>query len=469
MFLNENDKTARRSAAAKSKTEARRKLLDILAELPETSSNRLPPLPTAGTPRRGPVVVLVPAMPPTVPHSDDERGLKFFFHRFVTAVSGVQGSSYDLESAPLLKTIPVEAPLRNAVVSIGLGALSNVTMDRTLMALAREKYLAAINVVRGAVENPGKANSFQIFKVIVMLSLYEMVCCSPDQIDAWTVHVDGVVALLKQATFGLSLKATDPRGRIQFYLITVVRYFMAPGVLSPDIKDWSPDDFPSSETDLQPAIQLVDMLVRFMKFHSSLSFNLDTDNQNVIQFASSLDDEMEIWERNLPEKWIFVVKESGDLQHTFNGKYVLYNDLWVSRDLNYYHWGRLMLNELILEHLAKNQYPTLGHLKQRQQAMETVSRMATAICAGAASQMGGIGCGAPVKSRTRVPPLNGVFMLLFPLTLAGSAAGAPDEVQAWVIKTFEKIGLTMGIQRALVLIPKLEQDRARKRRQLNME
>lgn len=113
-----------------------------------------------------------------------------------------------------------------------------------------------------------------------------------------------------------------------------------------------------------------------------------------------------------------------------------------------------MLNGIGLVHLARGKYPTLGHLKRRQRALETVSRMATGICAGAASQMGGFGSGAPAKARTRLPPLNGVFMLIFPLTIAGSAAGAPDEVQAWVIKTFEKTGGTMGIQRALQLIPR---------------
>lgn len=186
---------------------------------------------------REPPVVLVPGMPAIVPSNQEERGLKFFFYRFVTAVSGVQGSSYGLESAPLLRTIPVEAPIRNAVIAAGLGALSNVFKDRSLLVVARGKYLT----------------------------------------------------------------------------------------VSPDILGWSPDIIPSSETDLLPAIHLIDILIRFMKFHSSTQ--LDTDPipspESVVQAALHLDEEMEEWEKHLPERWMFIVKEPGDLQHTFNGKYLV--------------------------------------------------------------------------------------------------------------------------------------------------
>lgn len=71
--------------------------------------------------------------------------------------------------------------------------------------------------------------------------------------------------------------------------------------------------------------------------------------------------------------------------------------------------------------------------------------------------MGLFTCGIPAGSLPRLPPLNGVFGLVLPLAVAGCVAGAPNEVHKWVDQTLEKIGHTMGIQRALELIPKLEQ------------
>ena len=90
--------------------------------------------------------------------------------------------------------------------------------------------------------------------------------------------------------------------------------------------------------------------------------------------------------------------------------------------------------------------------------------MSVNICAGAASQMGVVlGNGYPCSGGLKLPPLNGVFMLLFPLTIAGSAAGAPDDVHEWVVETLSKIGGTMGIRRALELIPKIRESREKKK------
>lgn len=80
----------------------------------------------------------------------------------------------DPEMSPLMATIPNELPLRDAVMAVGLAAMSNVTHDKSLLSAAREKYLAALNIVRAAVENPQLANPVLTFKLILMLSLFEV-------------------------------------------------------------------------------------------------------------------------------------------------------------------------------------------------------------------------------------------------------------------------------------------------------
>lgn len=80
----------------------------------------------------------------------------------------------ELEMSPLMATIPNELPLRDAVMAVGLAAMSNVTHDHSLLQAARVKYLAALNIVRAAVENPQRANPVLIFKLILMLSLFEV-------------------------------------------------------------------------------------------------------------------------------------------------------------------------------------------------------------------------------------------------------------------------------------------------------
>lgn len=287
-----------------------------------------------------------------------------------------------------------------------------------------------------------------------------MVCCTPDQIDSWTVHLDGAAALIQQTSFGQALKASAARPQLQFHFVSIIKYFLTQREVPQELVHWSPDSISSVRSDELPAIDLIDILIRFMKLHSSVRHEFDPDPGLVVESALLFDTELENWERNLPEKWRFVVRESNDPHNTFNGEYMVYNDVWAARDLNHYFWGRLVVNEMILRQLSRSSTPSSGDLRQR--ALGTISRMATGICAGVASQMGVFGDGLLSSSGAiaRLPPLNGVFMLLFPLTIAGSAAGVPDEVHEWVIQKLQKIGRSMGIRRALELIPKLQQLRA---------
>lgn len=114
-------------------------------------------------------------MPAVVPLSLEEQGLRFFFDRFVSAMSGLDGNAPSgLQTPPFLKAILMQSPLRDATISVGLAAMANVNQDRALSLAAREMYVAAINFVRRAVQNPERANANQTFHIIVMLSMYEV-------------------------------------------------------------------------------------------------------------------------------------------------------------------------------------------------------------------------------------------------------------------------------------------------------
>lgn len=285
-----------------------------------------------------------------------------------------------------------------------------------------------------------------------------MVCCAPNQVDSWTVHFDGVAALIKQTSFGQALKTSTARAQLQFYFVSIIKYFLTQREVPQELLNWSAGSISSLQPYELPAVDLIDILIRFMKMHSSVHRGLDPDSAFAVESASLFDAELENWERSLPEQWRFAVRDARDTNNTFNGKYMVYNDeVWAARDLNHYFCGRLLVNEMILYHLSRLVTPPLDDC--RQAVLNTISRMATGICAGAASQMGDFDGGSLSQSGTmsRLPPLNGVFMLLFPLTIAGSAGGAPDDVHEWVVQRLQRIGSTMGIQRALELIPKLQQ------------
>ena len=182
MFRDENDKAARRSAEAKAKTEARRRLEDNAAleyDIPTPGSQPDCSPSDALVCRSRSQSIGTPRItaPLSVPLED--QGLRFFVNRFVTRIATKDGSLHigTVQPSPAVGAITLDQSSRDAVISVGLAALSNVNNDRALRILSREKHLAAIKAVREVVENPTQANPDRTLHLIVMLSLYE-VCIS---------------------------------------------------------------------------------------------------------------------------------------------------------------------------------------------------------------------------------------------------------------------------------------------------
>jgi hypothetical protein len=366
---------------------------------------------------------------------------------------------------------------RDAVVSVGLAAMSNVKRDRELRILSQEKHSVVIKAVQQAVGAPTETNPHRMFHMIVMLSLYEvcspahdqclrlqisdqlilhfqMVSCVPNQLDSWTVHLNGAAALLKQAALRKFMATLNHRTQLQFYFISMVKYFFNRST-PPDSLNWSPDVMASAPPELLPAVNLVDTMTRFMNFDASMK-QQSPNARETIDSALIFEYELRDWEDSLPENWTFAVKGSVTHQGTFYGQYHVYKDPWVSRIFNHYRWTRLLANEIILSTISSLRWPTPEDLILRQQSLDTISCMAVEICTGVASHEAISQRGLATNDPSHIPSLNGIFMMLFPLAVAGGAAGAPDHAHDWVITTLEQIGRSMGIQRAIEMIPQLK-------------
>lgn len=96
---------------------------------------------------------------------------------------------------------------------------------------------------------------------------------------------------------------------------------------------------------------------------------------------------------------------------------------------------------------------------RRQKSLATISAMATDICTSVSTQL----CQhkAYFSQSTVGPPINGLFMLLFPLAVAGRAIGVSEELHQFVIRILEVIGNTMGVKQATRMIGAIKQQRAR--------
>jgi hypothetical protein len=60
---------------------------------------------------------------------------------------------------------------------------------------------------------------------------------------------------------------------LHIYFASIVKYFLPRRDIPPDLLNWSPELMASAPPEILPAVKLVDILIRFMKFDVSLREN----------------------------------------------------------------------------------------------------------------------------------------------------------------------------------------------------
>lgn len=237
------------------------------------------------------------------------------------------------------------------------------------------------------------------------------------------------------------------RGWIQFvfavYIKSLSRGEPAPAAMQEWCESCSQSLMPSDI----PAITLANIAHKFTNLHASIKDNTLLDSNAILVEVLALDIALEEWHQNLPEFWRFKIRPATeDMPFTFLGMTHDYKDVWVSRVLNNYRWLRILVNELLLVHMKQDETGTYTpeHEEQRKKSVEMISMMATDICTGVSSSF--------FQSRVIGAAMSGIFMILFPLGIAGSAWAVSEELHCWVVNLLRYIGNQLGISQAISMV-----------------
>ncbi|KAL4926810.1 Zn(II)2Cys6 transcription factor domain-containing protein [Aspergillus undulatus] len=439
LFRDENERIIRRSKAAHERSQVKAHAI-VRKQAPNA---RLEVVKLSGT-NAQPHALVWPM--PGIYLDVDAHGLQFFFRHFSNK-PWADGDSSGGKSQDLLRDIDTNTSLRNAVVSVGLGALSNVNGDRKLLSLARQRYGATLRAVRNVVKDPSCGNVGTLMKMIVMLAIFEMVDARPDASTCWTIHLTGIAALLKQSAFPPRLEF-NTQAELWFYLAAIVDYFQVGGSFPDALESWQIQRTPLLMGEAQAAFELIDILIEFVRL---CSCRRQLYAEEVLCKAVQLEIELQAWMERLPARWSFEVEETTDRVGTFYGQHHVYRDVWAPRVLSHYQLGRLLVNEVIVAYASQ-----LGEIKRTGHSLAVINQMATDICIGTATQdLSGEPCSLPHGDIPR-PLLKGVFMTIYPLTLAGSATGVSDKLRNWVIGTLQQMGDHNGIRQAFKAIRRIQ-------------
>jgi hypothetical protein len=203
------------------------------------------------------------------------------------------------------------------------------------------------------------------------------------------------------------------------------------------------------ETDA-PVASLTEIIIRFVDLHASVRQGQAADPNAVIQDALLLETELEEWRATLPSAWKYKVVISSQPHGTYDGQYHIHSDYWIARMWDHYRWTHILVHELILTHLVLLPLPPTEVCNQKTQSLAIISHLASRICASVSSQL--YRPNSTIRGPESNSQLTSVFMLLWPLKVAGSAIGVPEALHEWVIDVLENIGQTMGIRQTKVVI-----------------
>jgi len=220
----------------------------------------------------------------------------------------------------------------------------------------------------------------------------------------------------------------------------------------PGIKEWSTQVKKAISPEDAHATDLVYIISRLTDLHASIRSKFLTDANIIVREALLLDADLEKWEMRLPQSWRYKCErhtEESDV--VYQGVLHVYRDFWTARVYNNYRWSRILVNELLIVHMARLGLFSGEDTAQQNKSLAMISSLAVDICCSVCSQFHNPSLVKEAKTQG-VPALSGCFLLLFPLAIAGSAMGVADDLHDFVIRVLEIIGHGMGVAQALTAI-----------------
>ncbi len=156
----------------------------------------------------------------------------------MSASSQPSGGQLDILQSQLWGGVSEYEPFLDAISCVGLAGLSNVKNDERMMRTARLKYAVTLRRVMTSLQVPENADMGYTLKAVMMLALFEvatpkihtrltsaeflqMINCDAPGLALWSVHLDGIAALLNSQGFQQFQKKFGVRIKHQFFFAMV--------------------------------------------------------------------------------------------------------------------------------------------------------------------------------------------------------------------------------------------------------
>ncbi|KAK3940384.1 white-opaque regulator 1 [Diplogelasinospora grovesii] len=368
--------------------------------------------------------------------------------------------------------------LQDIMAAIGLAGLSNLTGDKELYTMARQKYGLALQHTASSLQNLQGLDLEFAVRSVVMLAMFEVIRSNTEPSNTTRAHIMGGAALLRSF---IPLHRAPSRGLRALLQLCFSMFIpcVVVGIPLPEIFfEWITLSEKLVMDQDKPSLELICTITRFVQLSAYVRGHALSDGRptttRIIRELVDLDAQLERWEEQCQIQgqggqgiWVFAEERCGGGGPSSEGVFFfenchhMYTDLWTARVWNHYRWARISVDQMLCECVER--FPSSSSLTllisatQQQLYLRSISRMARDTLISIPTHWrhpkmdkphrdcldrtrGGVGMGAA-----------GVPTLLFQIKVVACAPGVPYSYWSWAVGVLDTIWADTGILQAKAL------------------
>ncbi|RAL16853.1 Zn(II)2Cys6 transcription factor [Aspergillus homomorphus CBS 101889] len=368
-----------------------------------------------------------------------------------------------------MRTSPSQQAMMASMASTGMAMLSRARRSVPLRIASEKEYGHALQLLTSAVTDEKEARDNSTLAAVLLLAIFEVVSSrAPQNLDNWTNHIAGAAALLELRGVEQLRKAEGLKLFLQLRYQIIISCLQREARVPQSVLDCTRvAQFLRPQTEAY-SDRLISITGRLANLRADIRDKVITDNQDILTTVYSIEGELMTWLAALPSRFLYTTIESPWPTQSnwgltsYNNRYHVYQDLWLSHAWNQYRCARIMISEYILTYTYRlNLCMTLSPdlISHHAQVRDQAKKLALDICASVPYHFSADLVTGEATTFNTVALEHGFIrgmILLWPLFLAGATEPKDHSLRRWVVDCLALIGNRMGIDQALALIDILE-------------
>ncbi|KAL2869570.1 Zn(II)2Cys6 transcription factor domain-containing protein [Aspergillus lucknowensis] len=240
-----------------------------------------------------------------------------------------------------------------SVTSVGLAALATTRHDPHMMALARQKYSAALRYLARAVLDPAELTRGPTTTASFNLSMFEMIISDgPDASYQWLRHIHGTAALIRVVKFPVDGAIFAITGCLQVCFTIAIGCLISESSVPPYVVDLV-KSFKRAEiyVDVCPIIELFTLLSSLVNLYIQAKQSKENSPRDFTASLADIDDDLVSWTKRLPPVWTGDPSAGSPLHAGPNG---IASKNWITRLWAYYRLCRVITHRIILDRIDQS-------------------------------------------------------------------------------------------------------------------